>query len=209
MGKHSARKTSTTTKIAAGSAAVAALAVAMPATASADTLSYGGQKVNVDGKLVEQARNAGLNPEAFGAKVTKNGEVSQQATIKAPAAPVQKKVEASKGQKIVDAAMSKIGSPYVWGAAGPNSFDCSGLTTWAYQQAGISIPRTSGAQASAGKPVSRANLQPGDIISYYGGNSHVAIYIGNNKVVHAINSGTPVKVTSMDYMPYTTAVRFF
>lgn len=201
MGKHTARKTNTATKLAAGTAAVAALTVAMPATAAADTITIGGHKVHVDGKIMDQARSLGINPEAAG------GNVTQQATIK-PAFSA-KQAPSNKGQAIVDAAMSKIGSPYVWGAAGPNSFDCSGLTTWAHQQAGISIPRTSGAQASAGKPVSRGNLQPGDVISYYGGNSHVAIYIGNNKVVHAINSGTPVKVTSMDYMPYTTAVRFF
>ena len=84
--------------------------------------------------------------------------------------------------------MSKQGAPYVWGATGPSSFDCSGLTSWAYNQVGKSIPRTSGAQASGGTPVSLNALQPGDIISYYSGASHVAIYIGDGKHIHSSSS---------------------
>ncbi|MDN6405261.1 NlpC/P60 family protein, partial [Corynebacterium sp.] len=123
----------------------------------------------------------------------------------APAAPSASK---SVGQKIADAAMSKQGAPYSWGAAGPDAFDCSGLTSWAYGQFGKSIPRTSSDQAYSGTPVSLNALKPGDIVSYYGGASHVAIYIGDNKVVHAVNSGTPVKVNDLNYMPVNNAVRF-
>lgn len=114
----------------------------------------------------------------------------------------------SVGQQIVAAARSKIGSPYVYGAAGPNAFDCSGLTSWAYAQVGKSIPRTSQAQSSGGIQVSRDQLQAGDIIAYYSGASHVAIYTGNGTVIHAVNSGTPVKEDPIDYMPYYNAVRF-
>ena len=104
--------------------------------------------------------------------------------------------------------MSKVGAPYAWGAAGPNAFDCSGLTSWAHKQVGKNIPRTSQAQAGGGKPVAIKDLRPGDIVSYYGGASHVAIYIGNGKVVHAVNSGTPVQVNDLNYMPVNNAVRF-
>lgn len=109
----------------------------------------------------------------------------------------------------VDAAMSKLGSPYSWGAAGPSEFDCSGLMYWAYQQIGKSIPRTSQAQLAGGTPVSRDQLQPGDIIGYYPGISHVGMYIGNGQIIHASDYGIPVQVVSIDQGgPYQGAVRY-
>ncbi|WP_191373836.1 C40 family peptidase, partial [Corynebacterium stationis] len=122
----------------------------------------------------------------------------------APAKPAA----SSTGQKVVDAVYSKIGAPYAWGATGPSSFDCSGLTSWAYAQAGKQIPRTSQAQASGGTPVAISDLQPGDIVAYYGGASHVGIYVGNGKIVDALNSGTPVSERPLNYMPIHSAVRF-
>jgi cell wall-associated NlpC family hydrolase len=96
----------------------------------------------------------------------------------------------------VAAALSKVGSPYVYGAAGPNAFDCSGLTSWAWAQAGVSIPRTSGGQA--GLPsVPLSELQPGDLVTYYSPVSHVAMYIGNGQVVHASTESRPVYVTTV------------
>ena len=118
-------------------------------------------------------------------------------------APVQ-----PQGQRIVEIAKSKIGSPYVYGAAGPQAFDCSGFTSWVYAQAGKSIPRTSGAQASAGQRVDINALQPGDIVVYYGGASHVGIYAGNGQIIDALNSGTPVGYRPLNYMPIHSAVRF-
>lgn len=112
------------------------------------------------------------------------------------------------GQRIVDIARSKIGSPYAWGASGPNSFDCSGFTSWVYAQVGKHIPRTSQAQAGAGQRVSLDQLQPGDIIAYYGGASHVGIYVGNGTIVDALQSGTPVGERPLHYMPIHSAVRF-
>lgn len=112
------------------------------------------------------------------------------------------------GMDAVRAAMSKIGSPYGWGAAGPHQFDCSGLMVWAYQQQGKSIPRTSQAQMAGGTPVSRDALQPGDIIGYYPGATHVAMYIGNGQVVHASDYGIPVQVVPMDSMPFYGARRY-
>jgi cell wall-associated NlpC family hydrolase len=112
----------------------------------------------------------------------------------------------STGAAIVSAARSKIGSPYVWGATGPNSFDCSGLTTWAYQQVGKSIPRTSQAQASQGTPVASPAL--GDIVSFYSGATHVGIFSGNGNVIHAPQTGDVVKEAPMNYMPVHNFVRF-
>ncbi|MBT1191540.1 C40 family peptidase [Rhodococcoides kroppenstedtii] len=113
----------------------------------------------------------------------------------------------SAGAQAAQAAESKVGAPYVWGAAGPNAFDCSGLVKWAYQQAGIELPRTSYDQVAAGTPVSQNALQPGDVISFYGG-SHSGIYVGNGNVVHASTESQPVKVVPLSSMPYDGARRY-
>lgn len=125
----------------------------------------------------------------------------------APAKPAVKPA-ASSGQKVVDAAMSKRGSAYVYGAAGPNTFDCSGLVQWAYGQAGKSIPRISSAQIYGGTPVPLNALQPGDIVGFYNGISHVGIYIGGGQVVHSPEAGDVVKVTPLSAMPAVAAARY-
>lgn len=108
----------------------------------------------------------------------------------------------------VAAALSKQGSPYSWGATGPDAFDCSGLMAWAYQQQGKSIPRTSQAQIAGGQSVSISDLQPGDIVGYYPGVTHVGMYIGNGQIVHASTYGVPVQVVPVDSMPITGASRY-
>lgn len=107
----------------------------------------------------------------------------------------------------VEAALSKVGAPYSWGATGPDAFDCSGLIYWAYGKQGMSIPRTSQAQLSGGTPVSMDQLQPGDVVGYYGG-SHVGMYIGDGQIVHAADYGIPVQVVSVNSMPVSGAARF-
>lgn len=109
---------------------------------------------------------------------------------------------------IVAAAMAQLGKPYGWGATGPDAFDCSGLMVWAYAQNGIGIPRTSQAQLAGGTPVSLDALQPGDIIGYYPGVTHVGMYIGDGMVVHASDYGIPVQVVSVNSMPVQGAVRY-
>jgi peptidoglycan DL-endopeptidase CwlO len=79
------------------------------------------------------------------------------------------------------------------GAAGPNAFDCSGLVKWSFGSAGRALPRSSRALAGVGTPLSKANLQPGDLVFFYKPISHVGIYIGNGKIVHASNRKSPVK----------------
>jgi cell wall-associated NlpC family hydrolase len=104
-------------------------------------------------------------------------------------------------------ALAQVGDAYVWGAAGPNAFDCSGLTMMAYAQAGVSLPHSSRAQYSSGRHVSKSELQPGDLVFYYSPISHVGIYLGNGMIVHAANPGAGVKVSSVDEMPFAGAVR--
>ena len=109
-------------------------------------------------------------------------------TVKAPTAAAQ---------AAVNAALSKLGSAYVWGATGPSTFDCSGLMQWAYKQAGITLPRTSSAQATFGTAVSRDQLQPGDLVAYYSPVSHIGMYLGDGKMVHAPTSGDVVKISPL------------
>ena len=111
-------------------------------------------------------------------------------------------------QKAVDTALAQVGDPYVWGAGGPDAFDCSGLTQYAYSAAGVSLPHSSASQSQMGTPVSRDQLQPGDLVFFYSPVSHVGMYIGNGQMVHASTSGQPVKVASLDSMgSYNSARR--
>jgi cell wall-associated NlpC family hydrolase len=105
------------------------------------------------------------------------------------------------------ASQSKIGAPYVWGATGPNSFDCSGLTSWAYAQAGVSIPRTSQSQASAGSRLGRSQLSPGDLVFFYSDLHHVGLYAGNGQILHAPKPGAYVRYESINNMPFMFGVR--
>ncbi|MEV6070909.1 C40 family peptidase [Nocardia sp. NPDC052001] len=125
--------------------------------------------------------------------------------VEIPAAPAPAP-QVSPRQQVVDAAMSRLGDPYVYGAAGPNAFDCSGLVQWSYAQAGISLPRTSYDQLNAGYAISEDSLEPGDVVSFYGG-SHSGIYVGDGNVVHASTSGQPVKVAPISSMPFAGARR--
>ncbi|MEZ7158673.1 NlpC/P60 family protein [Streptomyces sp. MAD19A] len=101
----------------------------------------------------------------------------------------------------------KLGSPYVWGATGPDAFDCSGLVLAAYRSAGVSLPRTTYAQIDAGRRVSRSELLPGDLVFFYSGISHVGLYIGNGQMIHAPNPSAPVRVAPVDQMPFAGATR--
>ena len=107
--------------------------------------------------------------------------------------------------KIINLAKSKVGKKYVWGATGPNTFDCSGFTSWLYKQVGVTIPRVSSSQATYGKNVSKSNLQPGDILCFNTsgkGVSHVGIFIGGDQMIHAANSKKGVRYDSINSSYY-------
>ncbi len=104
-------------------------------------------------------------------------------------------------------AIAQVGEPYVWGATGPSSWDCSGLTLSAFQAAGVTLPRTSSSQATVGARVAESALKPGDLVFFYWPISHVGIYIGEGLMIHAPHPGDVVKVTSIDTMPFATARR--
>jgi cell wall-associated NlpC family hydrolase len=104
-------------------------------------------------------------------------------------------------------AMAQVGKPYVYGAAGPNAFDCSGLTMAAWGSAGVGLPHSSSAQYGSGTHISASQLQPGDLVFYYQPISHVGMYIGNGMIVNAENPSTGIRVTGLYSMPYVGAVR--
>ncbi|MEU2333247.1 NlpC/P60 family protein [Streptomyces sp. NPDC006654] len=108
------------------------------------------------------------------------------------------------------AARTKIGTPYVYGATGPSSYDCSGLTSWAYAQAGVSIPRTSESQATIGTKIySASQLQVGDLVFFFNDLHHVGLYAGNGQILHAPRTGTVVRYESMSTIggPFMFGVR--
>jgi peptidoglycan DL-endopeptidase CwlO len=116
----------------------------------------------------------------------------------------------SRAAAAFSAAQSKLGSPYVYGASGPSSFDCSGLTSWAYAQAGVSIPRTSQAQANIGTRIySVSDLRVGDLVFFFNDLHHVGLYAGNGQIIHAPRTGTVVRYESMDTIggPFMWGVR--
>jgi cell wall-associated NlpC family hydrolase len=112
------------------------------------------------------------------------------------------------GAVAVQAALTRIGSPYVWAASGPNAFDCSGLVQWAFQQAGVFLPHSSYALAAGGQPVSMDQMRPGDVVVQYSDASHVGIYVGDGLMVHASTYGIPVRVESVHSAPIYNVRRY-
>ncbi|NBE53444.1 C40 family peptidase [Streptomyces boluensis] len=114
---------------------------------------------------------------------------------------------AAKAEKVIAFAEAQIGKPYVWGAVGPDSYDCSGLTQDAWKTAGISLPRTTWDQVKVGTTVKTADAEPGDLVFFYDDISHVGIYIGGGKMIHAPKPGANVRTESIYYMPIHSVVR--
>jgi cell wall-associated NlpC family hydrolase len=107
----------------------------------------------------------------------------------------------------VDFALAQVGDAYVWGASGPDAWDCSGLTSGAWGAAGVSLPHSSRAQFGMGTSVPSSQLQPGDLVFYYSPISHVGIYIGNGQLVQAANPSKPVNIAPVFSMPFAGARR--
>ena len=129
----------------------------------------------------------------------------------APAAPAPASLPAPPrdvGSIVVNAALTRLGAPYVWAATGPDAFDCSGLVVWAFRQAGLTLPHSSQALASGGQPVPLDQMRPGDVISLFPDASHVGIYVGGGRMVHAQFEGEPVVVESLFRAPIHNVRRY-
>jgi cell wall-associated NlpC family hydrolase len=207
------------------------LATAQQATDQADAAKAAADKAAADAQaLVDQVatQQADLNSQIadYQAQYDRLNAAQQQASRaqaeRAPAASPAKAASSAApavsagtvvansaaAQTAVNTALAQVGKPYVWAAAGPNSFDCSGLTQFAYAAAGISLPHSSSGQSGMGAAVSKSDLQPGDLVFFYSPVSHVGMYIGNGQIVHASTSGEPVKIAALDSLgSYNSARR--
>ncbi|MET9561207.1 NlpC/P60 family protein [Streptomyces tauricus] len=121
--------------------------------------------------------------------------------------PGSDSASSTKAAKALAFARAQIGKPYVWGASGPGSYDCSGLTQAAWKAAGVTLPRTTWDQVETGTTVSVNNAQPGDLVFFYDDISHVGIYIGDGMMIHAPKPGAYVREESIYYMPIHSVVR--
>ncbi len=169
----------------------------------------------------EQARLAAIERQRQEEAARKAAELAQRQAAAAPAtdtgtsspspspsaspspspspSPSQSGVVSTKAEKTLAFARAQIGKPYVWGATGPGSYDCSGLTQAAWKAAGVTLPRTTYDQATFGTTVSLTDARPGDLVFFYEGVSHVGIYTGNGMMIHAPKPGTYVREESVHY----------
>ena len=128
--------------------------------------------------------------------------MASRSDVRVPSVPASGRAAAA-----VNYAMAQVGDAYVYGASGPDAYDCSGLTMASWAQAGVALPHSSSAQYSSGPAVPASALQPGDLVFYYSPISHVGMYIGNGMIVHAANPSTGVQVAGLYSMPFSGAVR--
>lgn len=169
-----------------------------------------------DGDITERVTVSGISTENAGTKtvtysVSDSSGNAASASLSVVVKPVYSDSGSIVGGSAVQYATSRVGMAYVFGASGPTAFDCSGLTSWAYAQAGKSIPRTTGGQAGGGTYVPKSELKAGDLVFFSQGGgsiSHVGMYIGGGRMVHAGTPRTGVAYSSINIMTYVTARRY-
>ncbi|WP_217145548.1 C40 family peptidase [Streptomyces sp. AC627_RSS907] len=173
----------------------------------------GNKKKEVQGKLASAQKLLNTltaqEKAALDAEQQRSTRTSEREVLSSAGTPAGKPAS-GRAAAAFAAAQSKIGSPYVYGATGPSSFDCSGLTSWAYAQADVAIPRTSEAQTGAGTRIySMSQLQVGDLVFFFNDLHHVGLYAGNGQVLHAPRTGTVVRYESMNTIggPFMFGVR--
>ncbi|MCX4758507.1 C40 family peptidase [Kitasatospora purpeofusca] len=166
-----------------------------------------GEKKAVQDKLAKAQALLNKLSAADRAKVNAQEAAATRASRSAAERPAFTGPVSGRAAAVVQFAYSQLGKPYVWGATGPSGYDCSGLTGAAYRAAGVQLPRVSQSQWNAGSRIARADLQPGDLVFFYGDLHHVGLYIGDGKMIHAPRTGKNVEVLPIDTMPYVGAVR--
>jgi cell wall-associated NlpC family hydrolase len=159
----------------------------------------GDEKATIDEKLAEARSLLGKLKAQQRAQMVSRSTSRTPTTASVPAS--------GRAGAAVSFAMAQVGDAYVYGATGPDAWDCSGLTMGAWAQAGVSLPHSSSAQYNSGPHIAESELQPGDLVFYYQPISHVGMYIGNGMIVNAENPSAGVKVTGLHSMPYVGAVR--
>lgn len=177
------------------------------AEAKAHSDAMKSNKKAIEAQLAERERLlSGIEAEIAEIQRQQEEEARRRAAAAAAAARAKSRPATDYGNptnqprsEVVNIALSKLGSPYRWGAAGPNAFDCSGFTMWVYARVGVSLPHSSRAQINYGQRVSRDNLKPGDLV-FFGRSQihHVGIYIGDGRYVHSPSTGDVVKISNLD-----------
>ncbi|WP_089004648.1 C40 family peptidase [Micromonospora viridifaciens] len=165
---------------------------------------YNAQKKKLDELIATQTKQAeelAAKKKHIDAEIKRLTGMLPKTSIRVEGCPSIDGVVSSAAQTAIKTACAQVGDPYVWGATGPNAFDCSGLTQYAYKAAGIYLTHFTGAQWREGKPVSRDEARPGDLVFFYTDLHHVGLYLGNGLMVHAPRTGKPVQVAQIAYQP--------
>ncbi len=151
-------------------------------------------------KQVIQGKVNTLNSKAFAKAMSIFQQTGNYPTLSLPTANTV-------GEQALQYALTKRGDPYVWGAAGPNSFDCSGLVMWAYAQVGINLPHYTGSQWNMGEHISRSQLEPGDLVFFFPTIEHVGMYVGDGLMLDAPYTGAVVRIEPIYWSAFVGAVR--
>ncbi|WP_345614520.1 C40 family peptidase [Streptomyces sanyensis] len=165
------------------------------------------EKARAEAERAEAERQAAQKAEAACAPETARETAQPPAQDADPGSGTADGGHAAKADKVIDFARAQIGKPYVWGATGPSSYDCSGLTQAAWKAAGVDLPRTTWDQVEVGTRVATQDLLPGDLVFFYDDISHVGIYIGEGMMIHAPKPGANVREESVYSMPIHGSVR--
>lgn len=160
-------------------------------------------------RIAEEKRKSAAEARKEAEKVSDNSTPtrSKSSSRSDTRASIPTSTGSGRGATALAFAKAQLGKPYQFASAGPNSYDCSGLTYASWRAAGVTLPRTSQAQYGVGRAVSKSELALGDLVFFYSGLSHVALYAGNGMVIHAPHPGSSVEYIKMSYMPYAGARR--
>jgi cell wall-associated NlpC family hydrolase len=165
---------------------------------------YDAEKQKLDALIatqVKQQNELAAKKKKIDAEIKRLEKTLPVTTVKTASCPTVNGVVSAAARTAIKTACQQVGDPYVWGATGPNSFDCSGLTQYAYRAAGISLTHFTGAQWNEGKAIPRSEARPGDLVFFFSDLHHVGLYLGNDMMVHAPRAGKPVQVASINNMP--------
>ncbi len=184
-------------------------ATAALAAAQSSTRELKAQKASLERAAAQQLQIVSGLRSKQAAQLQAQARAAAAAAAALSLAPATPPVVSGSGGAAVAVqwAYRELGKPYVWGASGPDAFDCSGLTQFVWAKAGVSLDHYTGAQWTEGRHVPRSQLQPGDLVFYGSDLHHVAIYIGNGQMIEAPHTGTNVRISSYDRPDYAGAVR--
>ncbi|RKF27617.1 peptidoglycan endopeptidase [Micromonospora globbae] len=165
---------------------------------------YDAEKQKLDALIATQTKqknDLAAKKKHIDAEIKRLQASLPKTVVKVSGCPTVRGVVSSAANIAIKTACKQVGDPYVWGATGPDAFDCSGLTQYAYKAAGISLTHFTGAQWNEGRAIPRSEARPGDLVFFFSDLHHVGLYLGNDQMVHAPRAGKPVQVASINNMP--------